>query len=63
VQKQVFYVKRLHGAHFSIARDIRVVVGHRLHTTYHMPYVPASYVGIHVATSGVPPNLLETDRI
>ena len=63
VPKQVFFVKELHGAHFSIARDLCVVVGHRLRTPYHMPYVRASYLGIHAASCGVPPNPLESDRI
>ena len=37
-QNGFFFVKELHGAHFSIARDLRAVVGYRLRTTYHMPY-------------------------
>jgi hypothetical protein len=61
--KTGFFVKELHGAHFSIARDLCVVVGHRLRTPYHMPYVRASYLGIHAASCGVPPNPLESDRI
>ena len=63
VPKRFFFVKQLHGAHFSIARDLRVVVGDRLGTTYQMPYARASYLGIPAASCGVPPNPLETDRI
>ena len=63
VPKLVFFVKQLHGMHFSITRDLRVVVGHRLRTIYHMAYVRASYLGIHAASCGVPPNPLESDRI
>ena len=61
--KTDFFVKQLHGAHFTIARDLRVVVGYRLRTTYHMPYAHASHLGITAASCGVPPNPLETDRI
>ena len=46
VPKRVFFVKQLHGAHFSIARDLRAVVGYLLRTTYRMPYVRASHLGI-----------------
>ena len=63
VPKRVFFVKQLQEAYFSIARDLRVVVGHRLRTTYHMPYVRGSYLEIPAASCGVPPNPLETDRI
>ena len=61
--KTFIFVKQLHGAHFSIVQDLRVVVGDRLRTTYHMSYVHASYLRIPVASCGVPPNSLETDRI
>ena len=63
VPKRVFFVKELHGAHFSIVRDLRAVVGYRIHTTYHMPYARASHLKIPAASCGVPPNPLETDRI
>ena len=63
VPKRLFFVKQLQGAHLSIARDLRTVVGYRLRTTYHMPYARASHLGIHAASCGVPPNPLETDRI
>ena len=63
VPKRLFFVKQLQGAHLSIARDLRTVVGYRLRTTYHMPYARASHLGIPVASCGVPPNPLETDRI
>ena len=63
VPKRLFFVKPLHGAHLSIARDLHIVVGDRLRTTYHMPYARASYLGIPAASCGVPPNPLETDRI
>ena len=63
VPKRVFFVKQLQGAHLSITRDLRTVVGHRLRTTYHMPYTRASYLRIPTASCGVPPNPLETDRI
>ena len=59
----VFFVKQLQGAHLSIARDLRAVVGERLRTTYHMPYARASYLGIPTDSCGVPPNPLETGRI
>ena len=58
-----FFVKQLQGAHVSIARDHRIVIGDRLLTTYHMPYAHVSYLAIPVASCGVPPNPLETDRI
>ena len=63
VPEGLFFVKELHGAHFSIARDLRAAVGYLLHTTYHMPYVRGSHLGIPPASCGVPPNPLETDRI
>jgi hypothetical protein len=63
VPKHVFFVKQLHGTHFSITQDLHVVVGHRLCTIYHMPYVRANYLGIHAASYGVPPNPLESDMI
>jgi hypothetical protein len=59
VPKRFSFVKQLHGAHFSIVRDIHVVVGHRLRTRYHMPYLRSSYLGIPTASCGIPPNLLE----
>ena len=49
-----FFVKQLHGAHMSIARDLRAVVGDRLRTTYHMTYACASHLGISAASCGVP---------
>ena len=58
-----FFVKQLHGAHMNIARDLRIVVGDRLRTTYHMPYARASHLGNPAASCGAPPNPLETDRI
>ena len=58
-----FFVKQLQGAHLSITRDLRTVVGYLLRTTYHMPYERASYLRIPTASCGVPPNPLETDRI
>ena len=58
-----FFMKDLHGAYFSIARDLRVVVGYCLRTTYHMPYARARHLGIPTASGGVPLNPLETDRI
>ena len=61
--KQFFCVKQLQGAHLSIARDLRVVIGDRLRTTYHMPYARASHLVIPAASRGIPPNPLETDRI
>ena len=63
VPKQVFFVKQLQGAHLSIARDLRVVIGDRLRTTYQMSYARASQLGIPTASCGVPPNPMETDRI
>jgi hypothetical protein len=39
------------------------VIGDRLRTTYHMPYARVGILGMHTASSGVPPNPLETDRI
>ena len=63
VPKRCFFVKQLHGAHFSIARNLRAVIGDRLHTIYHMPYARASFLGIPLASCGVPPNQQETDRI
>ena len=63
VPKRVFFLKQLHEAHFSIARDFRAVVGYRLRTTYHMPYARASHLGNPAASYGAPPNPLETDRI
>ena len=35
---RLFFVKQLGGVHFSIARDLRAVVGYLLRTTYHVPY-------------------------
>ena len=58
-----FFVEQLHGAYFCIARDLPVVVGHRLRTTYHTPYVRASYLEIPAASCGIPPNPLEIGRI
>ena len=46
VPKRLFFVKQLHGAYLSIARDLRLVVGDLLRTTYHMPYARASHLGI-----------------
>ena len=63
VPKRIFFVKQLRGAHFTIARDLRAVVGYCLRTTYHMPYARASHLGIPAASCAVPPNPLETDRI
>ena len=63
VPKRVFSVKQLQGPHLSIARDLRAVVGDRLHTTYHMPCARVSFLGIPAATCGVPPNPLKTDQI
>ena len=63
VPKRDFFVKELYGAHFSIARDLRTVVGYRLRTTYHMPYARVSFLRIHAASCGVPPNPLKSDRI
>ena len=59
----VFFLKQLQGAHLSIARDLRAVIGDRLCTTFHMPYAQASYLGIPADSCGVPPNPLETGRI
>ena len=42
----LFFVKQLHGAHFSIARDLRAAVGYLLRTTYHMSYARGSHLGI-----------------
>ena len=61
--KTGFFCEAATWGAFSIARDLRVVVEYRLRTTYHMPYVRASYLGIHAASCGVPPNPLESDRI
>ena len=63
VPKWLLFVKQLQGAHMSIARDPRVVVGDHLRTTYQMSYVCASQLGIPTASCGVQPNPLETDRI
>ena len=63
VPKRVFFVKQLQGAHVSIARDHRIVIGDRLRTTYHMLYAHVSYLAIPAASCGIPPNPLETDRI
>ena len=38
VTGRLFFVKQLRGAHFSIARDLRIVGGYVLRTTYHVPY-------------------------
>ena len=59
VPKRVFFVKQLQGAHLSIARDLRAVIGDRLRTTYHMPYAHASHLGNPAASYGAPPNPLE----
>jgi hypothetical protein len=61
--KTVFFCEAATWAHFSIARDLRVVLGHRLRTIYHMPYVRTSYLEIHAASCCVPLNPLESDRI
>ena len=37
VPKLLFFVKQLQGAHLSIARDLRVVVGDLLRTTSYAP--------------------------
>ena len=63
VPKLLFFVKQLQGAHLSITRDLRVVVGECLRTTYHMPYARASHLGIPAASCGFTPNPLETDQI
>ena len=63
VPKHVFSVKHLQEAHFNIARDLRAVAGDRLRTSYHMPYVHASYLRIPTDSCGVPLNPLETGRI
>ena len=63
VPKRVFSMKHLQGPHFSIARDLRAVVGDRLRTSYHMPYAHASYLRIPADSCGVSPNRLETGRI
>ena len=63
VPKRFFCVKQLQGAHLSIARDLRAVIGDRLRTTYHMSYARASHLGNLAASYGAPPNPLETDRI
>jgi hypothetical protein len=34
-----------------------------LHTTYHMPYALSTFLGMHAASRGVPPEPLETARI
>ena len=58
-----FFVKQLHGAHFSICmrppRSGRTPPSHHIS----MSYVCASYVGIHGASCGVLSNPLESDRI
>ena len=59
----VFFVKQLQGAHFNIERNHRAVIGDRLRSTYHMLYVPVSYLAIPANSCGVSPNPLETDRI
>ena len=56
-------MKEIHSAHFSIARDLRAVVGYLLGTTYHVPYTRKKNLGTRAASDGVPPNPLETDRI
>ena len=61
--RKAFFVKQLHDAHFSIARDLRAAVGYLLRTTYHMPYACVSILGMHAASGDVLPNPLETDRI
>ena len=63
VPKRLFFVKQLQGAHLSITRDLCTVIGDRLRTTYHMPYAPASHLGIHAASCSVPPNPLKPERI
>ena len=63
VPKRFFFVKQLQGAHFSIPRDLRAVIGDHLRTTYHMPYARASHLGNPAASYGAPLNPLETDRI
>ena len=63
VPEGLFFVKQLHGAHFSITRDLRAAVGYLLRTTYHMPYARASHLGIPAASCGVLPNPLETGQI
>ena len=63
VPKRFFFVKQLHGAHLSIARNHCAVIGDHLRSTYHMPYARVSYLAIPEASCGVPPNPLETDRI
>ena len=60
---RLFFVKQLRGAHFSIARDLRAVVGYLLRITYHVPYARKKNLGTRAASGGVPPNPLETDRI
>ena len=59
----VFFVKQLHGAHFSMARNLRAVIVDHLRTTYHIPYARKKNLGTRAASGGVPPNPLETDRI
>jgi hypothetical protein len=44
-------------------RDPCAVVGDCLRSTYHMQYARISILGMHVASSGVPPNPVETNRI
>ena len=51
VPKRIFCVNKLHEAHFSIARDLRAVVGYLLRTTYHVPYARKK-------KSGNPPGFL-----
>ena len=63
VPKRFFFVKQLQGAHLSIARDLRALIGDRRRATYHMPYARASHLGNPAASYGAPPNPLETDRI
>ena len=63
VPRRFFFCEAARGAHFSIERNLHAVVGDCLRTTYHLPCVRVSFLGIHAASCGVPPNPLETDRI
>ena len=58
-----FFVKQLQGTDFNIELNHRAVIGDHLRTTYDMPYARVSFLRIHAASCGVPPNPLETDRI